>query len=575
MRQRNLQRARKARSRRALALIAAFGAMFALLVSTSGATLAGSTFNSTNGDLTSTALHDWNPAGVPVGNLGPVEAINCSTQTNCGTDLVKSQLDNAFGQGAKEDDLAPTIVSGQIPPSKDDLSRFYVNKEKAGGNDYLYLAWERSNLLGSAHMDFEFNQSSTAGGNGVTPVRTLGDLLIDFDFGGSGVPVLAKHTWVATATPGTTCETSNSSPCWNKATNLTTGGFADGSVNSANVTDNNAPGNPRTLAGNTKNGINSTFGEAAINLTGAGVFSAGTCTHFGSAYLKSRSSGNSFSSELKDFIAPIPVNISNCGTLTVKKVTDPSPDPTDQSFDFTVSGPAANANLPASPSLKNGESSTSYAVFAGTTFSAAETVPANWSLESATCDNGSGTLSGSTISDISVAVDEDVLCTFTNQLQLGAIKITKTSTKGDAPLGGATFEVKDSTDTVVGTPTSDDTTGVACVDSLPLGSYTVTETAAPTGYGIDDTAGETVSVTASGTCGSGNEATISFSDTPLSEIQVQFRSLAGADVTKASIDCGTAPVSENGSADPAFDDTDETITNLAPGTYTCTVVVDP
>jgi hypothetical protein len=34
-------------------------------------------------------------------------------------------------------------------------------------------------------------------------------------------------------------------------------------------------------------------------------------------------------------------------------------------------------------------------------------------------------------------------------------------------------------------------------------------------------------------------------------------------------------VSENGNADPAFDDTDETFTNLAPGTYTCTVVVDP
>jgi hypothetical protein len=40
---------------------------------------------------------------------------------------------------------------------------------------------------------------------------------------------------------------------------------------------------------------------------------------------------------------------------------------------------------------------------------------------------------------------------------------------------------------------------------------------------------------------------------------------------------GTAvnPVSENGAADPAFDDTDETFTDLAPGTYDCTVVVDP
>ena len=58
-----------------------------------------------------------------------------------------------------------------------------------------------------------------------------------------------------------------------------------------------------------------------------------------------------------------------------------------------------------------------------------------------------------------------------------------------------------------------------------------------------------------------------------------FTSLAGADVTKASIECknGTTivnAVSENGAADPTFDDTDETFINLALGTYDCKVV-DP
>ena len=51
-------------------------------------------------------------------------------------------------------------------------------------------------------------------------------------------------------------------------------------------------------------------------------------------------------------------------------------------------------------------------------------------------------------------------------------------------------------------------------------------------------------------------------------------------MTKASIVCKqgatvVAPVSENGAADPAYDDTDESITNLMPGIYTCTVDVDP
>src|SRR5215510_6090332 len=218
----------------------------------------GSTFESGDGDRAPNtsappAAHDWN---------SPVETITCpntipGSGTNCGLDLVKNQGDNSLGQGSKEDDPVPTVVNGSIPPSKDDLSRFYINKERINGQDYLYLAWERSNLLGSAHLDFELNQNSTLSANGVSPVRTAGDLLIDFDFGGSGVPVLTKHTWITSGNPATDCEASNSLPCWNKAVNL--GAFAESQVNSMPVVDTNPPNAPFTLPGNTKNGINSTF----------------------------------------------------------------------------------------------------------------------------------------------------------------------------------------------------------------------------------------------------------------------------------------------------------------------------
>src|SRR5262249_11078867 len=192
----------------------------------------------------------------------------------------------------------------------------------------------RSNLLGSAHMDFELNQDATLSANGVTPVRTAGDLLIDFDFGGSGVPVLAKHTWITSGNPATDCEASNTLPCWNKAVNL--GSFAEAQVNSVPVTDTNPPGAPRTLDGNTKNGINSTFGEAGINLTDAGILQPGACETFGSAYLKSRSSGNSFGSELKDFIAPVPINISNCGSFAIVKTSSKTPHPALAGATFAV-----------------------------------------------------------------------------------------------------------------------------------------------------------------------------------------------------------------------------------------------
>ena len=60
-----------------------------------------------------------------------------------------------------------------------------------------------------------------------------------------------------------------------------------------------------------------TFGEAQIDfdaLTG----SSDQCTSFGSAYLKSRSS-DSFTAALKDFIAPVPLNINRCGALKILK----------------------------------------------------------------------------------------------------------------------------------------------------------------------------------------------------------------------------------------------------------------
>jgi hypothetical protein len=54
-----------------------------------------------------------------------------------------------------------------------------------------------------------------------------------------------------------------------------------------------------------------TFGEARVDLQATGIFQPGACQSFGRAYLKSRSS-DAFSAEIKDFIAPIPISVSNC-----------------------------------------------------------------------------------------------------------------------------------------------------------------------------------------------------------------------------------------------------------------------
>ncbi len=156
--------------------------------------LSGSTFAGGDGNLltspTTFGSTDWqNVAGL-----------------NAGFDLSSGTGDNAFGKGTKEDDPNVSVVSGSIPPNKSDLTRFYEASEFSSVNNhnFLYLAWERTNVLGTANFDFEINQKTqpdltTTGAK--TLVRTAGDLLVTYDFtNGGGRPSIGLLRWLTSAT---------------------------------------------------------------------------------------------------------------------------------------------------------------------------------------------------------------------------------------------------------------------------------------------------------------------------------------------------------------------------------------
>ncbi len=223
-------------------------------------------------------------------------------------DKPAGSTDDSFGKGTAENDANPTIVSGSIPPNKSDLKVFGAFTETTAAGKFLELFWSRvQNPSGTTNMDFELNQkfcdpaatptNCANNGSGVTPetpLRTTGDLLITYDLAKGGtVPTISIRTWTGSA--------------WGPATVISgAGGSALGSVNTSTISvadsDGIGPLDPFT------------FGEAAVSYS-ALFPSGGTCGTFGSAYLKSRSS-DSFPAELKDFIAPERVHISNCTSLT-------------------------------------------------------------------------------------------------------------------------------------------------------------------------------------------------------------------------------------------------------------------
>jgi hypothetical protein len=116
-----------------------------------------------------------------------------------------------------------------------------------------------------------------------------------------------------------------------------------------------------------------------------------------------------------------------------------------------------------------------------------------------------------------------------------------------------------------------DANGEACLDNLVVsglvGNYSVTETV-PAGYHVvgSDTQGG-IAVTES-TCGSG-AAGVTFHNIPLTNLTVSVDSQVNGG-TASTIDCGAGVVSTDPNGDGST-----SLNDLEPGTYTCTVVIDP
>ncbi len=277
------------------------------------------------------------PASAAAANAGPGTLLGFEADGNQTVDVVgpPSNLDWAnvtrtvatdgsapdFGyQGSsKENDPSQFTCqskAGGITPGKANLIRAYLHNEVQLSKARLALGFVREDDggQGDSHVNFEFNQgaiSFTPVANGACPYlgRLAGDLLFTFDFPGNTTSpaVIKVYRW----NPAVSADGQ-----WDELAINNVSALVVASDNTAQITDQVVGGVLPVR----------TFGEVVVDLLeldrqvdGAPILS---CPGFGSATVRSRSSGESFEAALQDFIAPIGIDLSTCGSVKIKKVDD-------------------------------------------------------------------------------------------------------------------------------------------------------------------------------------------------------------------------------------------------------------
>lgn len=394
------------------------------------------------------------------------------------TDLATGQNDNSYKGGVKEDTACPGETTGSIPNNKSDLLTFHVYEEAGAGTHpgFLNLAWSRvSDPSGTTLMDFEFNQSGTTCADSPNKLRTAGDLLIEYaiDQGGARADLTAR-TWSGSAwgapldidAPSAKCPDGDTS---NDVGGVDLGPCAVGTINSGAIPFAESDG---LITEGQKD--ERTFGEAQVDLRL--IFDSTKCTSFGSAMLKSRSS-DAFTSQLKDFISPVGIDLKNCGKVIIRKQTDPDESSNTTQFKYTKSfgtDPGTSNNF----QLTDDGVQTFNNVLFGSGYTVRELLgtdlPTGWDFVNVNCSASTGVTPTSIVGAVvTFAIDSetDILdCTYTNRAR-GTIIIEKVTSDGFGAFGF----------------TSTASAGPPAVSALSPASWTLTTTAAGAGGKVSRT----------------------------------------------------------------------------------------
>jgi hypothetical protein len=175
------------------------------------------------------------------------------------------------------------------------------------------------------------------------------------------------------------------------------------------------------------------------------------------------------------------------GSITVIKDATPNGS---TSFGFSGSpAPLTNFSLVDDGTSANTKSFSNITTFQTYTVNE-NSIPSGWAFDSASCavtsPNGGSYSTSTTTTNVAMKEGENWTCTYLDHQQTGTLIVKKhvvNDNGGTATAGDWSLHVKSGSSDVTGSPQDGSETGTTY--TLPIGTYTVSETGGPTGYAFD------------------------------------------------------------------------------------------
>lgn len=320
-------------------------------------------------------------------------------------------LDSGFRGSSKEEEPGDWVCQNNpdgVDPPKDDILRAYVNPRSSGAGAYLDLAFVRKDGEGDTHINFEFSQRGEVSPyqEGACPIeRTVGDLLITYDFDGTSTPTSTVRAWRWTGTG------------WQEAAAQSLVAMA--ANNTAPVNDPLAGGASVEYRG---------FGEITIDLNSIPGLPL-ACPGLGYVNVRSRSSGESFTSALQDKLPTAEVDLSTCGKITLHKVDDKGQPLAGATFALYRSDDASGQPIQQCTTDASG------------TCTFTEVAPGTYSVKEIAAP--AGYTPDPTVAVVTVGIRQDVVIprAFVDPLILGALTVVKTDSVNGAAVADVQFQL--------------------------------------------------------------------------------------------------------------------------------------